>query len=147
VFTIRTMDEYLARTLTPKRLMMILLALFGAVALTLAAVGIYGFMSYAVAQRTSEIGIRMALGAHRRDVLRLVVGHGMLLTIGGVLLGLAGASVLTRLLATLLFGVSATDPLTFAGVGTVLAFVAFLATWVPARRAASVDPLVALRRE
>jgi putative ABC transport system permease protein len=147
VFAIRTMDEYLARTLTSKRLMMLLLAIFACVALTLAAVGIYGVMAYAVAQRTSEIGIRMALGAHPRDVLRLVVGQGMALTACGVLLGLAAAYWLTRLLEALLFGVSATDASTFFGVAALLAAVAFLATWIPARRAARVDPLVALRYE
>ena len=147
VFAIRTMEEYLARTLTSKRLMMIVLALFAGVALTLAAVGLYGVMSYAVTQRTSEIGIRMALGARRADVLRLVVGQGMLLTIGGLVVGLAGAYALTRVIATLLFGVGATDPITFASVAVLLGLVAFLATWLPARRAASVDPLVALRYE
>jgi putative ABC transport system permease protein len=147
VFAIRTMDEYFARTLTSKRLMMLLLGLFAAVALTLAAVGIYGVMSYAVAQRTSEIGIRMALGAHPRDVLRLVVGQGMLLAISGLVLGLAASYWLTRVLEALLFGVSATDGGTFAGVATLLAAVAFLATWIPARRAARVDPLIALRYE
>jgi putative ABC transport system permease protein len=147
VFGVRTMDEYLERTLTSKRLMMIVLALFAAVALTLAAVGIYGVMSYAVAQRTSEIGLRMALGAHPRDVLRLVVGQGVLLTIAGLVLGIGAAWWLTRLMTTLLFDVSATDPLTFAGVAMLLASVAFLATWIPARRAANVDPLVALRHE
>jgi putative ABC transport system permease protein len=147
VFAVRTMDDYLARTLTSKRLMMLLLAVFAAVALTLAAVGIYGVMAYAVAQRTSEIGIRMALGAHPRDVLRLVVRQGMLLTGFGVVLGVAAAYWLTRLLETLLFGVSATDIGTFAAVAALLAAVAFLATWIPARRAARVDPLVALRYE
>ena len=147
VVAIRTMDEYLARTLTSKRLMMLLLAVFAAVALTLAAVGIYGVMAYAVAQRTSEIGIRMALGAHPRDVLRLVVGQGMLLTVCGVALGLAGAYWLTRLMEALLFGVSATDATTFVGVAALLGAVAFLATWIPARRAARVDPLIALRSD
>jgi putative ABC transport system permease protein len=147
VFAIRTMEEYLERTLTSKRLMMLVLALFAGVALTLAAVGIYGVMSYAVAQRTSEIGIRMALGARPRDVLRLVVGQGMLLTVCGVALGLAAAYWLTRLIAALLFGVSATDAVTFGGVALLLGTVAFLATWIPARRAARVDPLIALRYE
>jgi putative ABC transport system permease protein len=147
VFSIRTMEEYFARTLTPKRLMMLVLALFAGVALTLAAVGLYGVMSYGVAQRTSEIGIRMALGAHQRDVLRLVVGEGMLLTIGGLALGLAAAYWLTQLMTRMLFGVSATDAVTFAAVAALLAVVAFLATWIPARRAARVDPLVALRYE
>jgi putative ABC transport system permease protein len=147
IFAVRTMDEYLERTLTSKRLMMLVLALFASVALTLAAVGIYGVMSYAVAQRTSEIGIRMALGAHPRDVLRLVVGQGLILTIVGLVLGLGAAFVLTRLMTALLFGVSATDTMTFAGVAVLLAAVAFLACWIPARRAARVDPLVALRYE
>ncbi|MGH9349399.1 MAG: ABC transporter permease, partial [Vicinamibacterales bacterium] len=147
VFTIRTMEEYLERTLTPKRLMMLMLALFAGVALTLAAVGLYGVMSYAVAQRTPEIGIRMALGAYPGDVLRLVIGQGMLLAIDGLALGLAAAYWLTRLMTTLLFGVSATDVTTFTGVAALLAAVAFLATWIPARRAARVDPLVALRYE
>jgi putative ABC transport system permease protein len=147
VFAIRTMEEYLERTLTSKRLMMVLLAVFAAVALTLAAVGIYGVMAYAVAQRTPEIGIRMALGAHPRDVLRLVVGQGMLLIICGVALGLAAAYWLTRLMETWLFGVSPTDSVTFAGVALLLGAVALLAIWIPARRAARVDPLVALRYE
>ena len=147
VFGVRTMDEYLARTLTSKRLLMMVLGVFALVALTLAAVGIYGVMSYAVAQRTSEIGIRMALGAHPRDVLGLVVGQGLLLTIAGLVLGLGAAWWLTRLLATLLFGVSTSDPATFAGVALLLGLVASIATWVPARRAARVDPLVALRYE
>ena len=147
VFGLRTMEEYLARTLTSKRLMMIVLAMFAGVALTLAAVGIYGVMSYAVAQRTSEIGIRMALGAPPGDVLRLVVGQGMLLTCAGLALGLAAAYWLTRLMTTLLFGVSATDALTFGSLAALLAAVALLATWIPARRAARVDPLVALRHE
>jgi predicted permease len=147
VFAVRTMDEYLARTLTSKRLVMLVLGLFASVALTLAAVGIYGVMSYAVAQRIPEIGIRMALGAHPRDVLRLVVGEGMLLTVGGLALGLAGAYWLTRMLSTLLFGVNARDAATFGGVAMLLATVALLATWIPARRAARVDPLLALRHE
>ena len=147
LFNIRTMEEYLARTLTPKRLMMILLALFGGVALALAAVGLYGVMSYAVSQRTSEIGIRMALGAHPRDVLRLVVGQGMLLTGSGLAIGVGAAYALTRLMSTLLFGVSATDPATFGGVAALLAAVALLASWIPARRASRVDPLIALRYE
>jgi putative ABC transport system permease protein len=147
IFTVRTMDEYLARTLTSKRLMMIVLGLFAGIALTLAAVGIYGVMSYAVSRRTSEIGIRLALGAHPRDVLRLVVGQGMILTVTGVAIGLAGAYALSRLMTAFLFATSATDPATFVGVALLLASVAFLATWLPARRAARFDPLVALRYE
>jgi putative ABC transport system permease protein len=147
IFAVRTMDEYLERTLTSKRLMMLVLALFAFVALTLAAVGIYGVMSYAVAQRTSEIGIRMALGAHPRDVLRLVVGQGLVLTCAGLVLGVAAALALTRLMTTLLFGVSATDVVTFSGVAALLAAVALTASWIPARRASRVDPLIALRYE
>jgi putative ABC transport system permease protein len=144
---IRTMTEMVDLSIARPRFTMLLLAVFGAVALTLAAVGIYGIMSHAVKRRTREIGIRMALGARPRDVLRLVVGQGMALAGIGLVVGVAAALAATRLMTGLLFGVSATDPLTFAAIVLLLGGIALLASWIPARRAVATDPTMALRSE
>jgi len=144
---IRTMDQVIASSIASPRFHMLLLALFGAIGLTLSAVGIYGVMAYGVSQRTHEIGIRMALGAQIKDVLRMVLTQGMKLTLIGVVIGLAGSFALTRALKTLLFGVQPTDLTTFVIVSIVLVAVAVIASYLPARRATKVDPLVALRYE
>jgi putative ABC transport system permease protein len=144
---IRTMQEVIANSVQPRRFSMLLLTIFAGVALVLAAMGLYGVMSYSVAQRTREIGIRMALGARRPDVLLLVVKQGMALVVMGIAGGTFLSLGMTRLISGMLFGITATDPLTFLGVALLLGAVAFLANYLPAHRAASVDPMVALRYE
>jgi predicted permease len=147
IYNVQTLNEVISDSFSARRLSMILLGVFAALALALACAGIYGVISYLVGQRTHEIGVRIALGAQRGDVLRLILGEGARMALLGVCVGVAASLGLTRLMSRLLFGVSATDPLTFAGVGLTLAFVALAACYIPARRALRVDPLVALRHE
>ena len=143
----QTMNEVIADSLGQRRFAMIVLGAFAAAALLLASLGIYGVISYLVGQRTHEIGVRVALGASRRQILTLVLGHGMKMTLAGVVLGLIAAFGLTRLIRTMLYGVGATDPMTFALIAVLLTLVALVACYIPARRATKVDPLVALRNE
>jgi predicted permease len=147
VANVKTMDEVVSNSVGERRLTMLLLTIFAGAALLLAAIGIYGVIAYGVTQRTQEIGIRMALGAQRADVLRMVVRQALLLAAGGIVIGGAGALLLTRLMEGLLFQVKPGDPVTFAVVSGVLAAVALLASYIPGRRATRVDPVIALRAE
>jgi putative ABC transport system permease protein len=147
MYETKPLEQILAESLAARRFSMILLGVFAALALLLSSIGIYGVISYVVGQRTHEIGIRMALGAQPSHVLRLMLGEGMKMALVGVAIGMAAAFGLTQLIASMLFGVSATDPITFCGVGLVLTGVALTACYIPARRAMRVDPMVALRYE
>ena len=147
VYSLQSMNEVVSKSMVQPRFLALLLATFSAIALFLAAIGIYGVMAYSVAQRTQEIGVRMALGAQPLHVLRLVFGQSLQMLLIGTLIGLAGAFALTRLMRTLLFEVTATDPLTYVSVVGLLTVVALVACYIPARRAAKVDPLIALRYE
>jgi ABC-type antimicrobial peptide transport system permease subunit len=147
IYELKTMNEAISGSVTQQRFFMALLTGFSLLALTLAAVGIYGVISYAVTQRTREMGIRIALGATQQRVVKLVVSQGALLAVGGVALGVIGAMSLTKLLTNLLFQTPPVDPLTFTGVAALLAFIAILAAYLPARRAAGVDPVIAMRAE
>jgi putative ABC transport system permease protein len=143
----QTMDAIISRATAPARSSMLLVALFAGVALTLAVVGVFGVLSYTVNQQTTELGIRMALGATARNVTLLVLGQGIAPIAAGVALGIGGALALTRFMETLLFGVTPTDPVTFASVSMLLVAVAALASYIPARRATKVDPVRILRPE
>jgi predicted permease len=147
LFDVQTFDEIISKALAAQRFSIILLGVFAGLALLLASVGIYGVISYVVGERTHEIGIRLALGADRLHILRLILGRGGILAMAGIGLGLICALALTRLMASLLYGVRSTDPLTFAGVAILLTLVALAACYIPARRASKVDPMVALRYE
>jgi len=147
IYGMQSLDSVMAGSLAARRITMILLGVFALLALVLACVGIYGVISFVVARRTHEIGVRMALGAERRDVMRLVLGEGVRMVLAGLTAGVAAALGLTRLIAGLLFGVAPQDPLTFASVAILLTAVALLACYFPARRAVRVDPVVALRHE
>ncbi|MGH9898971.1 MAG: FtsX-like permease family protein, partial [Pyrinomonadaceae bacterium] len=147
ISNIRTLSDWMGSSIAAARMASMLTGLFGIVALLLAAVGLYGVLSYSVNRRTREIGIRIAVGAQRKDVLKLVLREGMILVTIGIILGVAGSLALTRLIASLLYGVSVTDPLIFITVSILLFTVALLACYIPARRAMKIDPIVALRYE
>jgi ABC-type antimicrobial peptide transport system permease subunit len=147
MYNTETMDQVISQSLAARRFAMVLLAVFAGLALVLSNIGIYGVISYVVGRRTHEIGIRMALGAQRTDVLKIVLGRAASLALIGVCIGLAAAEGLTRLMSSILYGVSSTDPLTFGLVAVVLMLVAITACYVPARRAMRVDPVTALRSE
>jgi putative ABC transport system permease protein len=147
VYRIITLDQYLGMAVAQPKFNALLLSLFGGLALALTAIGLYGVMAYSVAQRAQEIGIRVALGAQTGDVLKMVLRQGLKLTALGLLIGLAAAYALTRYMQSLLFGVKATDPLTFAAIALLLIAVAFVACWIPARRGTKVDPLIAIKYE
>ncbi len=147
LYDVRPMEEIVARSISTQRLTMFLLSIFSALALILSAVGIYGVISYLTSQRTHEIGVRVALGASSNDVMRMVLGQGLKITLIGVAIGLAAAFGLTRLITTLIYGVGTTDPITFASVAILLSGVALFACYIPARRAMRVDPMIALRYE
>jgi putative ABC transport system permease protein len=147
IFGIATMQQLVRNSVSTRRITLILLGLFSALALVLAAIGIYGVISYSVAQRTHEIGIRMALGAPRAGVLRMILAQGAKIAGAGVVIGIVASFGLTRLMANLLFSVSSADPLTFAAVAMLLMLVALIACYIPAHRALRVDPVIALRYE
>jgi putative ABC transport system permease protein len=147
VHSISSMDQIIARSVADRRFALELLGIFAAVALLLAAIGIYGVMSYGFSQRTHEVGIRMALGAQRLDILRMALVEGMQIVGIGLAAGLAGAAIMTRLFQSMLFNVAPSDPITFLAASTLLACVAFFACYIPAQRATRVNPLVALREE
>jgi len=147
VHSISGMEEIISRSMADRRFALELLGIFASVALLLAAVGIYGVMAYSFSQRTHEVGVRIALGAQRFDILRMAMSEGMRVVVIGLACGIAGAVILTRLFRSMLFNVAPADPLTFVSVAAILASVALLACYIPAQRATRVDPLVALREE